>query len=700
VADFLSGVLDATVVATVGDGELRLIDGQKEGRYTSAEHVLPFPSRAAGVLFRARVPEGASVSFAVRARGVSGEWSEWIAIAPGPWMDPEGRTAGEPLALFPAESDVLQYRITFLAGEGGGPAVEEVVLVYLAFDEGPLPQGRPPWEEPDGQPRPVPVTDWGGEVSSPQGVVGTSAVTRVEIRPAALATGAAPTAPALRTIQRFQREALGFAQLAYGYLVDAQGIVYQGGDILGGDVLHIGVVGGTPSEPFPPSAEDALVALLEAWQEDRPPEAGPWHLETPGDPALGERIVARLEAHALRQNRWWFVRGATASQEHEWLLLSNVGPRRTAATWELFPDQGAPRRGVVSVAARSRASLFVNRLLPEGRFWAKVSPASSLIVERALYYGPDSDASAGLDVLSQEWYLPGGSQEAGFTTTLWLLNPQPVDLPITVTVFAPNGVALEKAFQAPAGERLELPLHRVYTERTVVGCRVRAGAPIVAEQEVRFGTGGYGMPGTPILSRSWTIPGVETEAPFWTILAFLNPREDPVGITLTLMTTDGTSLRRLLTIQPGEQRLNLNTILPRLSLAAQVSATYPIAVARVTFFNELRAAHATLGAPRPARRWYLAEGSTAEPFEALLQVVNPNREPAELTVTLLGTQGERSSDRFRMPARSRLTIPLNELLPSTAALATVVEANEPIVVERAMYLHGREGGHASLGIPR
>ncbi|MGC8874107.1 MAG: DUF5719 family protein [Chloroflexia bacterium] len=700
VTDFLAGSLDGAVVTSAGDGAVSLVEGRAEGYYLSSEQPTSFPFRGAGVLYRARVPAGASVAFALRARADSGSWSDWIELGSSAWEDPEGRVAGQALAVFPEENTVLQYRVTFRRGAEGVPVLEEAVLVYLPAAEAPVLRVRPPWEETDGRPHPAPAASWRAQAGAAQAATPATSVLRVEVLPAALAEGMLETPAVLRMIERFQQEALGLPDLTYGYFVDGQGIVYEGRGSPLGETLYIGVVGGSQEEAVSPTAEDALVALLDGWRDSLHDPSGQWRLSTPGDPALGERLQARLEAGALRQNRWWFVRGATAPSEHEWLLLANVGARRTVVIWNLFTESGQRLRGVVSIPGRSRASLFLNPIVPKGDFWTVVSPASEVVVERALYYGPDADASAGLDFLSRDWYFPGGSQEQGFTTTLWLLNPLADPAAVTVTVFSPQGPAQEEVLALAGGMRLALPLHQVYRDHTVLGCRVQASRPIAAEQAVRFGTGGYGMPGTPILSRSWTVPGVETEAPFWTVLALLNPSETPVGITMTLMTSDGTSLRRSYTLRPGEQRLNLNTILPQLSLAAQIDASQPIAVARLTFFDDLRAAHAVLGSPRLARHWYLAEGATADPFEAVLAVANPNRKPAEVSVTVLGTHGAQRTELFLMPARSRLTVLLNELAPSTAALGVVVETDQPVVVERSMYLHDRQGGHAGLGIPR
>ena len=203
-----------------------------------------------------------------------------------------------------------------------------------------------------------------------------------------------------------------------------------------------------------------------------------------------------------------------------------------------------------------------------------------------------------------------------------------------------------------------------------------------------------------MLSRHWTLAGVETEGSALTVLALLNPHPTPVTITLTLMSEDGTTLRRPYTVQPGEQRLNLNVLLPELALAAEVLSNRPIAVARVTFFNDLHAAQATLGAVRPARQWYLPEGSTGEPFETFILLANPNDWSTKVTLTFMGGNGVLDQLHLAMPPHSRLTVPLNEVLPDTDGFYTVVVADRPVVVERSMYLHDRQGGHASLGIAR
>ncbi|MGB9722617.1 MAG: DUF5719 family protein [Chloroflexia bacterium] len=702
VADFGRGSLEGVEVSAVGDGELRLAGGQGRGTYTSAEQEMPFPCPAASLLYLGRVPASAALSFELRGQDASGQWSPWVLLPPpGPWTDPQNRSVSEALLVFPQGQQRLQYRATFYRGKDS-PALEQVVVVCLAAEGGPAVPAQPPWKEADGRPRPLPPEKWGAEAAS-EAIAETTIPARVEVRPATwLVSGTVEAAPSLRMVQHFQRELLGRDDLAYAFLVDSGGGIYQGRRTLTGDTLYIGLLGVHPHEPASPTVEDALVALLTWWQEQLPAEQRNFTLTTPYDPALAERLKARLEAANLRRSEWLLPRGITAPDTDEWVLLTNPEPRRIQATMELFLDGGRTIRRTVRLPAEARGSLLADQVVAQAGFWARLRADGDLLVERAIYYGHDGDDSHGLESLSRSWYLPGGTQEGDATTTLTLLNPGDAPATATVRIFAPTGPAGERAYPLPPRSRWVVSVGEVYTGTTPLGCQVSSTLPIAAEQEVRFsaGEGGYGMPGSPYLSRRWSFAAVETESPYVTVLAILNPHTATVPLTLTLMSEDGTMLRRTYGVRPGEQRLNLNTILPELALAAEAEAGRPLAIARITFFNEMRSAHATLGATRPARIWYLPEGSTAEPFETFVLAANPNPVPTDLELTFLGSQGTLDRLRLSIPAYGRLTVPLNEFLPDVAAFSTRVISDWPVVVERNMYWHDQEGGHACLGIPR
>ncbi len=698
-ADFAQGQAEGTQVTEQADGEVQLAENAGEGWYTSPVWKPAFPCRAAGLLYRATVPPGGTLSLALRGGDEAGDWEPWVALPAGPWTSPDGRAVGESLVAF-AGGEQVQYRAYLGRGRNGSPVLEDVEVVCLST-EGPAVAAVPAWRTEDGRTEPLPPEEWGGQVVPLTATV--TASLRLEVRPAVLSLGEkVEPAPALRMLQRFYQEALAADDLPYLFLVDAAGGVYRGRAAPAGTTAYLGLLGAHPQEAVSPTMEDGLLSLLDLWGGPLLAEGVDLTLATPAGPSLAERLWSRWQAGNLRRGEWVLAQGTAAEGVHTWILLSNPTSERTRVVLELFPQDGRAVQYRLSVAGESRASLFANRLLGPGDFWARLEADEEVLVERALYFGHDADDVAGQEALSRVWYLPGGSQEPGFSTTLTLVNPWGQVVTATVTAFAPTGTVPAGVFSLAPQSRLDLPLARIYAGAAPVGSRVTATAPIAAAQAVRFAgsTGGYGLPGSPLLARRWLLAGVDTVSPCVTLLTFLNPQEEPVPITVTLMSEDGTTLQRTYVVLPGEQVLNVNQVLPDLALAAEVRAARPVAVARVTFFHALQSAHAAMGAARPARRWFLPEGSTAEPFETLLLVTNPNAEPVGLRLNFAGVRGALGQQVWWMPAHARLTIALNEVLPGQSALAVEVEADRPVVVERVMYLHGRQGGHAGLGIPR
>ncbi|MEJ5185823.1 MAG: S8 family serine peptidase [Candidatus Geothermincolales bacterium] len=103
--------------------------------------------------------------------------------------------------------------------------------------------------------------------------------------------------------------------------------------------------------------------------------------------------------------------------------------------------------------------------------------------------------------------------------------------------------------------------------------------------------------------------------------------------------------------------------------------------------------------PSPSTSWYLAEGTTAWGFEEYLLVQNPNPERATVRLTFMFPDGRTQTRSYAMPGTSRLTVPVNSLF--SADHSTRVEADRPVVVERAMYWPAggrqRAGGHCETG---
>ena len=97
----------------------------------------------------------------------------------------------------------------------------------------------------------------------------------------------------------------------------------------------------------------------------------------------------------------------------------------------------------------------------------------------------------------------------------------------------------------------------------------------------------------------------------------------------------------------------------------------------------------------PGSVWYFAEGSTASPFDLWLLLQNPNASPAEARITYTKVDGSRQVQDVELPAMSRRSIYVNQLVPN-AEVSMKVESDSLIFAERAMYF-GHDG-HDSVGV--
>src|SRR5204862_3937006 len=100
-------------------------------------------------------------------------------------------------------------------------------------------------------------------------------------------------------------------------------------------------------------------------------------------------------------------------------------------------------------------------------------------------------------------------------------------------------------------------------------------------------------------------------------------------------------------------------------------------------------------ARQPARTWYLAEGSTVSPFDTWILLLNPNSVPTLATLRFLREDGTVTEHVELVPPMGRRSVYVNALF-TTSGFATQVTADQPIVVERAMYFDNGQGGHDTL----
>jgi hypothetical protein len=295
------------------------------------------------------------------------------------------------------------------------------------------------------------------------------------------------------------------------------------------------------------------------------------------------------------------------------------------------------------------------------------------------------------------WYFPEGNTTAAHETWLILQNP----LPTTATVYAKfmtqDGPVAEQTYQVPANGRKSVHVNDVVSD-SLVATRVDSDLQIFAEQTLYFGHDAISGVGTRSPARSWYLAEGSTQPPFDTWILLLNPNDETATATMQFMLEDG----RVVEIsQPiaAESRVsfNANDVLPTAGFATTITADQPIVVGRSMYFGE-GGGHGTIGAKTPGKTWFLAEGDSRAGVDTWILLQNPSREDvANVSVTFIKDDGTTQVGYYAIDPNTRLSVFADTIVPN-ATFGARIDADQPIVVERSIYVANGAGGHNSTAI--
>ncbi|HET6317056.1 MAG TPA: DUF5719 family protein, partial [Chloroflexota bacterium] len=202
-------------------------------------------------------------------------------------------------------------------------------------------------------------------------------------------------------------------------------------------------------------------------------------------------------------------------------------------------------------------------------------------------------------------------------------------------------------------------------------------------------------PPLPRESRRWYFAEGSTQQPFEVDFALQNPNSQSSVAHFLFLTTTGRQVPFDMLLAPNSRAtLTASDVLPSDEFATIVTTDLPVYVERSMYFGH--DGHSAPGARQPARTWYLAEGSTVSPFDTWVLLLNPNTVPAQAQLRFFREDGSVVEHSELVPPMGRRSIYVNALF-TTSGFATQVTADQPIVVERAMYFDRGQGGHDTLG---
>jgi len=198
-------------------------------------------------------------------------------------------------------------------------------------------------------------------------------------------------------------------------------------------------------------------------------------------------------------------------------------------------------------------------------------------------------------------------------------------------------------------------------------------------------------------------------------IAVANPTASVANVLLRFLSANGTTRTQYVSVPPLARRtVDPNDVpgLENAEFSMVIESDVAVVVDRtMTWDASGYGSHAETAIENPSRAWYLAEGATHSGFNLFYLVQNPNDRPALITVRyLLPAPASPMTKTYIVIAHSRFNIWVNaEALtdPALAPLAAtdvsaVITADDPIIVERAMYLDSGGvffgAGHESAGV--
>ena len=308
---------------------------------------------------------------------------------------------------------------------------------------------------------------------------------------------------------------------------------------------------------------------------------------------------------------------------------------------------------------------------------------------------------------SSTWYLAEGSTAWGVTTYITIENPNNQQCTAAITYNTEGGARQAPDVTLPPMSQTTVNPSDVVPDQdfsTVVTCKEEK--TIAVDRTMSWtGTGAgsseaHSSVGVTAPSKTWYLPEGSSDWGFETWLLIQNPNGQEATCTVTYMTENNGPIPVEHTVPPNSRKsYSMEADIGKKDASIKVECPVPVIPERAVYRNDRREGHDSIGTTTPSTDYYLAEGTTAWGFTTYVLVQNPQSTPTDVTITYMTPTGPVYQVPFQMPANSRKTVKVNDILGGTD-LSTQVHGSQPIIAERAMYWDNRTGEacHDSIGM--
>ena len=309
------------------------------------------------------------------------------------------------------------------------------------------------------------------------------------------------------------------------------------------------------------------------------------------------------------------------------------------------------------------------------------------------------------------WYLAEGTSDYGFTTYINIENPNTTAVTASVTYMTKAGPKTRPDLTLPPMSQTVInPANDIGTTDFSTKVECKEGKTICVDRRMIWqGPGapsqeGHSSVGITAPAKTWYLAEGSCKWGFESWLLIQNPGTSPANCTVTYM-IEGVGPKDVHhTVAAGTRAsFNMLTDLDGVPGDASIKVTsdVPVIPERAMYRNNRREGHDSIGTTTPARDYYLAEGTTDWGFTTYCLVQNPNSSPNTVNITYMTPQGPVPQAPFTVPANSRQTVRVNDVLPGKD-LSIHVSGSLPLIAERAMYWGAGtplgEACHDSIGM--
>ncbi len=453
----------------------------------------------------------------------------------------------------------------------------------------------------------------------------------------------------------------------------------------------------------------------------------------PGDNAGRDDIFVKEWQQDAAYTNFHFAEGYTGTGFQEYLCIANPHPVQVAVQVTYLFDNGPKQVDNHTIPANSRLTIDVNAAVGPGmEVSANVtSDSPDLVAERPMYFDYGGGWTGGHAVMgswfvNNSWYFAEGYTGAGFQEYILVQNTSAVTTNLTFNFQVKgSGLTVLGPFPVAGGSRATFDVNQMIGPDKEASLQLVTDQPwnlVVAERAMYFDytgagdvdwEGGHCVMGATSLSREFFFAEGTTRAGFDEYLCLQNPNayDITVGAAYLMGPGQGGPVTESYTI-PANQRYTVpvaaetgadKDVSVRLSSEAEFLAERPMYFSYSGGGGAWEGGHCLAGSTAPAHQWLFAEGYTGAGFDEWLCLQNPSAQDVQTEITyLVQGSGAMPPVPVTVPARSRMTIKVNDQAGAGKELSTLVHVTEGpgIVAERPMYFNYNgawDGGSDAAG---